>query len=370
MKSYIFIFSVLVIVSGCDSETTSNNSQNNLNNINNLNNSNNNNDGGIEDADDGGDVVEPVLCEEDNTFFNPPAFSFPPEEDWNHSVVSASTAGSGAPYHMIHDEMVLENSEILVSGKFDYNKVVHKDLQDENILVYIWGTGYSDWELLGRYLTNDDGKISMTIEGKSQGQYILKGVVAGDLTVAHGYITVVKPNKKAVIFDIDGTITTSDSQVMTDWANFSPADMYSYADLTVKYYYEKGFQIVMVTGRPYWLASNSRDWLENLGFPFHSIRFTSNTGTTVSGEETQAYKTDYLNDLITRCQLNIIRAYGNADTDIAAYNEVGIPKSETFIIGENAGLENTQPIDCEECGYQDHYNNLIIPENIICTIDE
>lgn len=373
MKFYIIILSL--IISACSSPDNSKNENNNLNNIDNSNNFNNTNSTQTNNINDAGTDTDstvdptPVQCEPDLTFTQAPAFVMPDMEDWNHSLVTPATVNSGSPYHMIHDEMVLENTPVQMKGKFDYNRILHKDLQDEYILVYIWGSQMSSWEFLGRYLTDSDGVINFQISGKPEGSYILRGIVAGDLTEAFGYLTVVKPGRKAVVFDIDGTITTSDSEVIQDWAEFSAADMYPYANTVVNHYFNRGFLIVMVTGRPYWLATESRQWLSDNDMPFQSVRFTSDNGTTVSGEETQEYKTTYLQSLISDCYLEIVRAYGNAVTDIGAYEAVGIPKTETFIIGENAGTSETQPISCEDCGYQSHYNDFLVPEDIQCILD-
>jgi hypothetical protein len=63
--------------------------------------------------------------------------------------------------------------------------------------------------------------------------------------------------------------------------------------------------------------------------------------------------------------LDIIRAYGNATTDIAAYADGGIPKAETWIIGEHAGKESTQPIYGD---YTYHYSTVVAatPQSTSC----
>ncbi|MBU1241104.1 haloacid dehalogenase, partial [Myxococcota bacterium] len=292
------------------------------------------------------------------------------EESWNHSIISGGTAASGSPYHMIHDEMATPGETISLRAKFDYNAVLHKDLQDEYVNFYIWGTGMTQWQEAGRFLTDSDGMIFLDLDPLPVGTYIVRAVVVGDLTHADGYVTVVASGRRAVVFDIDGTLTTSDSEVMQDWANFSTAEMYPYANQVVNHYVNLGYQIVMVTGRPYWLAADTRAWLTSLSMPATSVRFTSDNGTTISGQETELYKTTYLQDLVTRCGLQIIRAYGNATTDIGAYDAVGVPKAETFIIGDNAGVDNTQPIVCEGCGYQTHYLDFLSNETLPCGLPQ
>ena len=54
-----------------------------------------------------------------------------------------------------------------------------------------------------------------------------------------------------------------------------------------------------------------------------------------------------------------VAAYGNADTDIGAYDEAGIPKDITFIVGELAGTEGTMPV--ENLDYADHIAAFVDP---------
>lgn len=55
--------------------------------------------------------------------------------------------------------------------------------------------------------------------------------------------------------------------------------------------------------------------------------------------------------------LDIIRAYGNASTDIAAYADGGIPKAETWIIGSNAGVSGTQALYDD---YTYHFSTVVM----------
>lgn len=247
------------------------------------------------------------------------------------------------PYHMAHDAVVTTGQYATVVGKFDYDVVLHKDLEYEYVHTYIYGTGYSDWEYLGRYKTNSDGKIYVSVPPQAEGDYAVKMVVEGDLSSTTGYVTVVEPGRETVLFDIDGTLTLNDFEAVGEYFGVDNADNYHYAIETVQAYVEKGYQVVFLTGRPYWVGKSTRSWFDrnNLS-PWH-LRMNADSDNLLD-METEAYKTNYINYLKNNVGLNIIRAYGNASTDIGAYAAAGIPKEETYIIGKNAGNDNTQPL--------------------------
>lgn len=248
-----------------------------------------------------------------------------------------------APYHMVHDQIVTEGSYATVVGKFDYDLILHKDLEGEYVHTYIYGTGYNSWQYLGRYKTNSDGKIYVGVPPQAEGDYVVKMVVEGDRSTAQGYLTVVKPGRETVVFDIDGTITTNDFEAVGEYFGVDRADNYAYAKQVVDSYVDKGYQVVFLTARPYWVAKSTRSWFDHYDFfPWH-LRMNANSDNLLNMQSEQ-YKTNYLNYLQQNVGLNIIRAYGNADTDIGAYEASGIPKSETYIIGDHAGEEGTQPI--------------------------
>lgn len=258
------------------------------------------------------------------------------------------------PYHMVHDQIVRSGTSATLVGKFDYSGIYHKDLEYEDIHVYLYGTGMAEWEYLGEYRTDSDGKVFVNVT-KPEGDYIVRMVVEGDHSEATGYLTVVQPGRKTVLFDIDGTLTLNDFEAVGDYLGTGTAEMHAYAEEVVWDYIDKGYQIVYLTGRQYWMASATRQWFNRKGlFDWH-LRTDSNAENPVS-PATQAYKTNYIHYLLNDVQLDIVRAYGNADTDIAAYADAGLPKTETYIIGPEAGNEGTQPIDGD---YAYHYTTVV-----------
>jgi len=77
----------------------------------------------------------------------------------------------------------------------------------------------------------------------------------------------------------------------------------------------------------------------------------------VSLEDAAPYKTAWLQRMVTTFGWNIVAAYGNADTDITAYDAAGIPKSQTFIVGPLAGSMGTMPID--NMDFSDHITTYV-----------
>jgi phosphatidate phosphatase PAH1 len=135
------------------------------------------------------------------------------------------------------------------------------------------------------------------------------------------------------------------------------ATAYYYAPQVVNAYRQKGYQVVFLTARPYWVTKDGLAWLkiQNMGqWHYHSNPYSSGP----IPPNTQQFKTDYVRHLRNTVGLNIIRAYGNATTDIAAYADGGIAKANTYIIGPNAGASGTQPIHGE---YGSHYTFVVDP---------
>lgn len=280
---------------------------------------------------------------------NPPKKSFRYFGNWLLSKLYR-------PYHMVHDQIVLQGQTATVVGKFDYDLALHKDLEGEYVHAYAYGTGMSGWQYLGRYTTNSDGKVYVPLSGKPEGDYVVRMVAEGDLSSATGYVTVASSGRETVLFDIDGTLTLNDFEAVGEYLGVDIADNYAYAEAVVQAYVDKGYQVVFLSARPYWVMKNTRQWFANYGIvPWHT-RLNPNSDNLLN-LQTEQYKTDYIRYLKNTLGLNIVRAYGNATTDINAYNAAGIPKANTYIIGSNAGKSGTQPITGN---YENHYYSSVV----------
>ncbi len=289
-----------------------------------------------------------------------PALQNPARENWRHWRTYFVVA-LGSPHHMIHDQVVNVGQPAELVGKFDYSSVAHKDLEDENVEAYLYDPGTSLWESLGRYRTNSDGKVFVQVQPRPAGSYLIKMVAVGDLSSAYGYLNVVAPGRKAVVFDIDGTLTTDDLQVFEDYLRLDEADIYGHAAAVVQQYALYGYQVLYVTGRPYWTADRTRDWLHTHNLPEGILRTTSSNSQSLPGSNTRQYKIAQLEHWVNDLGIEIVAAYGNATSDIEAFEAVGIPKAQTWIIGSNAGQSGTQAIQGD---YSSHSFDLQFMPNI------
>ena len=286
----------------------------------------------------------------------PPALAGPAKRPFSN-FWNALLSSQYKPWHMAHDTIVKAGMPATMEAKFDYDIALHKDLEGERVHAYLYGTGMSQWQYVGSYVTNRDGKIAVPLGVRPVGDYVVRFVVEGDLSSTSGYLSVVDPGREAVLFDIDGTLTINDFEAAADYLGIKTATPYYYAREVVNTYRQKGYQIIYLTARPYWVTKDGREWLNIQGIgPWH---YHSNPyGDGPIPPNTQQFKADYVRYLRNTVGLNIIRAYGNATTDIGAYADAGLPKANTYIIGPNAGKDGTQAIHGE---YGAHHAFVVTP---------
>jgi hypothetical protein len=289
-------------------------------------------------------------------------FVFTPSGEWEHPWLTGMIAWQN-PGHSVEDRVATLPWDVYeLEGKFAYG-VFGNDLEDE--WVRAWIDTCVAWEALGRARTDSDGRVRFELPRHvlpGPGRYAVRMAVEVDASVAEGYVLVVPSRAQLVVFDVDGTLTTSDSELFSDYfsdlfgGDFVP-EAYEGAVALVSAYAEAGWEILYLTGRPYWLDRITRGWLGDEGFPLGTLHLTRTLSESLPTEgAVGTYKRDWLEGLLTHH--TIFRAYGNATTDIYAYREAGIDVLETFIIGENAGLEGTQPIS----SYPEHLDGLTVPE--------
>ena len=287
---------------------------------------------------------------------NAPVFQYPSKSSfrsfWNRLLARLE------PFHMAHDLIVAEGEPSVMVGKFDYDAYWHKDLEYEDVNVYIHGTDLTQWYYLGRYRTNWDGKIYAHIPPLPEGQYQVRMVVRGDLSETTGYVTVIRQGARAVVFDIDETLTISDFEQIGDYTGLSTAQARGGAAELVQHYVSQGYHPIFVTGRTYWYARGTRQWLADyLGVPHFTLRHSKSNRTGIF--RVAEYKTAELEGFIDS-GVDILRAYGNASTDIEAYQNVGIANEDIYIVGRNAGNDGSQPIS--EGHFWNHLYEVAYPD--------
>ncbi len=150
----------------------------------------------------------------------------------------------------------------------------------------------------------------------------------------------------------------SDFEQIEDYLGLSPAQARGGATELVQEYVDQGYHPIFLTGRTYWYAKDTRQWLgEYLGVPHFTLRHSMSNRTGIF--RVAEYKTNELDRFIDN-GVDFFRAYGNASTDIEAYQAAGFADEDIYIVGRNAGDGGTQPIDEEH--FWDHLYDLVYPE--------
>ena len=278
-----------------------------------------------------------------------------PIEPWEH-VLTNLVVASGAPGHSAQDVITTPEDDAYLVGKFAYG-VVSKDLEDEWVEVYIDRCA-ADGEMdrLGRVQTDSDGRIALRIGERNLppiGAYKLHFRVEGDNSITSAVLRVVPEDTKAIVVDIDGTLTTDDGELIQDvfvelfeplLEDYVPQARGGARALTERRFLEQGYLVVYLTGRPYWLSDITRGWLDDKRMAPGHLHLTDSNEESVPDEEAVgAFKARYIEQL-GNLGIEVVFAYGNAGTDIYAYDEAGVAKDSTFIVGPHAGDQGTADV--------------------------
>lgn len=219
----------------------------------------------------------------------------------------------------------------------------------ENVSLWFYDGAWSE---LARGKTDDDGLYSFTIEVTPQNGAPVYAMLEADGSCASHEAFLLPPGSNIIVTDIDGTLTASDNELIEQLVDETdvPA-MKIAADTLIQTWAEKGYPIVYLTARPHELDHDTRTWLDMLGFPPGPV-ITEN-----GNQPADEYKTRWLERLIDDFGWVPVAAYGNADTDIAAYANAGIALDRTFIIGPEAGNGGTVAIPNDD--YTQHITDFV-----------
>ncbi|MEO7732602.1 MAG: hypothetical protein ABIY55_16660 [Kofleriaceae bacterium] len=214
-----------------------------------------------------------------------------------------------------------------------------KPIVGEKVSLWNYDATNKVWHDLGMASTGLDGDYEVPAPGLAvaNGQPVY-AVLEPDGSCTEHRNWLLPAGSKVVVFDIDGTLTLSDGELLMELSDetYVPK-MMGAADRLVQAWAAKGYTIVYLTARTHALRAESRGWLTDLGFPDGPL-------ITENGAKADVYKTLWLNRMIQTFGWSVVAAYGNADTDITAYANAGIPKDQTFIVGPLAGMSGTQAI--------------------------
>lgn len=305
---------------------------------------------------------EPLPLLRHCTKLSAPPTSRIPEEAWAfRHLRSKAIAKLGRAAHSAQDVFAKNGEEIVIPGKFSYGRV-SKDLEDETVSVFM-DSCLDTWTSLGESVTDDDGRSALKIASANNpgvGIYNIRQIMQGDLSSINSRLTVAPSGSRIVIFDVDGTLTIGDDELANEMkavyfdelvsGKRTPKPYPDAAALT-KAWQAKGYLVVYITGRPYWLAGLTRDWLNEQGCAEGHLHTTDrNRDARPTEGGVGEFKAAYLKELIKQ-GYSIDYVYGNAESDVFAYAEAGIAQDKTHIIGEFGGKGGTVAL---KDGYTEH----------------
>lgn len=152
----------------------------------------------------------------------------------------------------------------------------------------------------------------------------------------------------AVVTDIDGTLTLSDDEFLTqlDDASYDP-NLRPDADLLLQGYASLGYRIIYVTGRGERMELSdgtlareaTLDWIEAHALPLaddDDLFLAANQGAI----DPVGYKSGVILDLRDD-GFDFAWAYGNGDTDVEAFLAGGLDPHDVFYVGEDSNNAST-----------------------------
>lgn len=243
----------------------------------------------------------------------------------------------GDPNHRGRDMFYNPGDTQWIMAKFSYG-TLDDDIKGEFVDVYLLRDCGDTWDFLGTATTTNDGEHA-TVEGVEDtggrvyfqipkekelglGWHRVHLVVKGDLSSTDLYINVVEKGAPLIVSDIDGTLTTYETEEFVALATGSLPAMQKDASNLFNIFAKKGYNIFYMTARPEWLGARTRQFFEQYGFP-RGIVHTTLTKSGALGSEAATYKTNELKMIGDR-GLVPTYAFGNTASDADAYFNAGI----------------------------------------------
>ena len=274
--------------------------------------------------------TKPAVCR------NQP-YDFKPTGELRHTRNDVFVKTQGDARTHGRDVLVKLGAGAKVEAKFSYGAFA-KDLEDEDVTLFV-RTPDCEWTRMSTVRTDDRGIATFKVPAaliSKPGAYAFEAVLDADGEAALGSIYVIDGSTKAVVFDVDETLTTGNGELIEQLVLNANPEMRADANKIVREWDRAGWFVAYVTGRPHQLTDITRKWLDANGFPQGILRTSENLGVSMSGEATQLFKATVMKDM-SKTGLDFRYAYGNATTDICAYSIAGIDPVRTFIVGPHAG---------------------------------
>lgn len=249
-----------------------------------------------------------------------------------------------SPEHRGRDMIYADGDAQWLIGKFAYG-LTDKDLEDEEVDVFVERGCGGTWEKLGTTRTTDGA--TTPVEGVSGsgraffrvpddkalgvGRHRVRFVVAGDQTSTDLLVDVVPKGTKIVVSDVDGTLTDSETAEYPALLTGSLPGAQPQAADVLSGLAGKGYHVVYLTARPEWLTKRTHEFLTDRGFPPGVVHTTTGLTGAIGGAAA-SFKSDELAALEAHGHV-IAWAFGNQPSDTDAYDAANVqPKDHRVFL--------------------------------------
>ena len=279
---------------------------------------------------------------------------------WRHGFASPLITHTGSPHHRGRDLFVNPGAPQTVIGKIAYG-LTDKDLEDEEVDVFVQRDCASGWEKLGTAITTTDAAPHATVEGVPSdggrvyfeipkgkelgpGRHRIRLVVAGDGSSTDLFIDVVPRGAPIFISDVDGTLTSSENVEFVKLLEGELPDTHPGAPEALRALAAKGYRPIYVTARPEWLVQRTRDFLALHGFPPGVVH----TSTSITGAGFGASAARYKEgEIAMLAEKGLVPSFGfgNMPSDSDAYGGANIQPPDHRIFYQISGAFTGRRID-------------------------
>src|SRR5262249_42473364 len=193
----------------------------------------------------------------------PPPDDGPPGE-FRH--FGSSLIASMTPHHRGRDTIVSPGESATLAATFAYG-AIDKELEDEDVDVWIDRGCAGAWELLGTATTDDEGTVAFDAGALDTGRHRAHFVVRGDGSSTDLFVEVMPSGSHVFVSDVDGTLTTSEYVEFVKLLEGTLPDANPNASAALGALSQKGYFPIYLTARPYFLVERTREFLDDSGFP-------------------------------------------------------------------------------------------------------
>lgn len=217
------------------------------------------------------------------------------------------------------------------------------------------------WTAIGTAQTDDQGMYNFTIPAafslEPGSHRVLAILDASGVCNEHG-VFLWPQGTQSIITDIDGTLSSDDNEFITQIfndLNYVPQNNID-APRLVQTWTGKGYGVVYLTARPNEFRWLSRVWLREQGYAFGPLETAESF---VFGETARTYKRAFVELAKNTLNYDFVAAYGNAQSDVDAYEDGGIPKTITYTINEAEGSSGT--VGVPNGSFTAHISGVVTP---------